>query len=192
MRARPNVVVFMADQMTPLALPFHGHPVTRAPHMAQAAAEGVVFDSAYCNNPLCAPSRAVFMSGRLASRIGTYDNAAEFRAEIPTFAHALRAGGYRTILSGKMHFCGADQLHGFEERLTTDIYPSDFGWTPNWDRPDERQDWYHNMSSVLDAGPLRAHEPARLRRRGRVRGRAQALRDRARAGTSGPSSWSCR
>jgi arylsulfatase A-like enzyme len=66
LRARPNVVVFMADQMTPLALPFHGHPVTRAPHMAQAAAEGVVFDSAYCNNPLCAPSRAVFMSGRLA------------------------------------------------------------------------------------------------------------------------------
>jgi choline-sulfatase len=152
-RARPNVVVFMADQMTPLALPFHGHAVTRAPHMAQAAAEGVTFESAYCNNPLCAPSRAVFMSGRLASRIGTYDNAAEFRAEIPTFAHALRVGGYRTILSGKMHFCGADQLHGFEERLTTDIYPSDFGWTPNWDRPDERQDWYHNMSSVIDAGP---------------------------------------
>ena len=34
-----------------------------------------------------------------------------------------------------MHFCGPDQLHGFEERLTTDIYPADFGWTPDWDRP---------------------------------------------------------
>ena len=32
-----------------------------------------------------------------------------------------------------MHFCGPDQLHGFEERLTTDIYPADFGWTPDWD-----------------------------------------------------------
>jgi len=150
---KPNVLVFMADQMTPLALPFYGHPVTRAPHMSQVAAEGVVFDSAYCNFPLCAPSRYVFMSGRLPSRIGAYDNAAEFPAQIPTFAHALRNNGYRTILSGKMHFCGADQLHGFEERLTTDIYPSDFNWTPNWDRPDERQEWYHNMSSVLDAGP---------------------------------------
>ena len=34
-----------------------------------------------------------------------------------------------------MHFVGPDQLHGFEERLTTDIYPADFGWTPDWDDP---------------------------------------------------------
>ena len=93
------------------------------------------------------------MSGRLPSRIAAYDNAAEFPADVPTFAHALRNGGYRTILSGKMHFCGADQLHGFEERLTTDIYPSDFNWTPDWERPHDRKEWYHNMSSVLDAGP---------------------------------------
>jgi choline-sulfatase len=150
---KPNVLVFMADQMTPLALPFYGHPVTRAPHMARVAAEGVVFESAYCNSPLCAPSRYVFMSGRLPSRIAAYDNAAEFPADVPTFAHALRNGGYRTILSGKMHFCGADQLHGFEERLTTDIYPSDFNWTPDWERPHDRKEWFHNMSSVLDAGP---------------------------------------
>jgi choline-sulfatase len=52
-----------------------------------------------------------------------------------------------------MHFCGADQLHGFEERLTTDIYPADFGWTPDWTRPGERLDWYHNMDSVTRAGP---------------------------------------
>lgn len=149
----PNILVVMADQMTPLALPFHGAAPTRAPQMAALAAEGVVFDAAYCNFPLCAPSRSVFMSGRLASRIGAFDNAAEFPAEIPTFAHALRRGGYRTILSGKMHFCGADQLHGFEERLTTDIYPADFGWVPDWDRPGERKEWYHDMSSVLDAGP---------------------------------------
>ncbi len=51
-----------------------------------------------------------------------------------------------------MHFCGPDQLHGFDERLTTDIYPADFGWTPDWQRPERRLDWYHNMSSVLEAG----------------------------------------
>ena len=61
-----------------------------------------------------------------------YDNAAEFPASIPTFEHYLRDLGYRTCLSGKMHFAGPDQLHGFEERVTTDIYPSDFGWTPDW------------------------------------------------------------
>lgn len=153
MGTRPNVLVFMADQMSPLSLPFYGHSITRAPHMAEVAAEGVVFESAYCNFPLCAPSRNVFMSGRLASKIGSYDNASEFPSGVPTFAHALRLDGYRTILSGKMHFCGADQMHGFEERLTTDIYPSDFNWTPNWDKPFERREWYHNMASVLDAGP---------------------------------------
>ncbi|MEM7535705.1 MAG: sulfatase-like hydrolase/transferase, partial [Chloroflexota bacterium] len=46
-----------------------------------------------------------------------------------------------------------DQLHGFEERYTTDVYPADFGWVPDWTRPDERIDlWYHNMSSVKQAG----------------------------------------
>ena len=52
-------------------------------------------------------------------------------SEIPTFAHYLRARGYQTSLSGKMHFVGADQLHGFERRLTSDIYPGDFYWTEN-------------------------------------------------------------
>jgi choline-sulfatase len=51
-----------------------------------------------------------------------------------------------------MHFIGKEQHHGFENRLTPDIYPADFGWTVNWDKPDERQEWYHNMSSVLQAG----------------------------------------
>jgi len=92
------------------------------------------------------------MTGQLISRNGVYDNAAEFRADRPTFCHYLRQLGYQTYLSGKMHFCGPDQLHGFDQRLTTDIYPADFGWTPDWRAPERRLDWYHNMSSVLDAG----------------------------------------
>ena len=149
----PNILIVMADQMAPAFLPIYGHARTRAPNMVSLARDGVVFDSAYCASPLCAPSRASFMSGLLPSRTRVYDNAAEFGADIPTFAHGLRARGYRTILSGKMHFCGPDQLHGFEQRLTTDIYPTDFNWTPDWDRPEHRPSWYHNMSSVRDAGP---------------------------------------
>ena len=65
----------------------------------------------------------------------------------------LRRAGYQTCLSGKMHFVGPDQLHGFEERLTTDIYPADFGWTPDYRKPGERIDWwYHNLGSVTGAG----------------------------------------
>src|SRR5262245_16355380 len=103
---KPNILVVMVDQLSPLYLPIHGHRVVKAPDTERLAARGVVFDNAYCNSPLCSPSRAVFMSGRLPSKTGVYDNAAEFRADIPTFAHHLRLAGYRTILSGKMHFCG--------------------------------------------------------------------------------------
>ncbi|HEY6335782.1 MAG TPA: choline-sulfatase [Alphaproteobacteria bacterium] len=150
---QPNFLIVMADQLTPGALPAYGHKVTRAPHIDALAAGGVVFESAYCNSPLCAPSRGTFLYGLLPSRTGVFDNAAEFPAAIPTFAHHLRRAGYLTVLSGKMHFCGADQLHGFEERLTTDIYPADFGWTPDWENFEARSSWYHNMLSVIEAGP---------------------------------------
>jgi choline-sulfatase len=149
-KRRPNILVIMADQMTPTALPIHGGPA-KTPYIRSLAEEGVVFDAAYCNSPLCSPSRAAFMSGRLPSKTGVYDNAAEFCSDIPTFAHHLRLAGYKTILAGKMHFCGADQLHGFEQRLTTDIYPADFSWTPDWNCR-ARPNWYHNMNSVTEAG----------------------------------------
>jgi choline-sulfatase len=148
----PNLLILMADQMTPFALPAYGHRLVQAPFISRLAMEGVVFDAAYCNSPLCAPSRAVLMSGLLPSTTGAYDNAAPLPPDIPTLAHHLRALGYLTVLTGKMHFCGSEQLHGFEERLTTDIYPADFAWTPDWDHPELRPSWYHNMSSVIDAG----------------------------------------
>jgi choline-sulfatase len=150
---RPNILLLMADQMVPAALPFHGDRVARTPALSRLADDGVLFENAYTASPLCAPARASLLTGLLPSRTGTYDNAADFSSQIPTFAHYLRRAGYRTALAGKMHFCGPDQLHGFEERLTTDIYPADFGWTPDWDRPDVRPHWYHDMSSVVDAGP---------------------------------------
>ena len=150
---KPNFLILMADQLTPGALPAYGNSVARTPNLDSLAAGGITFRSAYCNSPLCAPSRFSFMTGRLPSAIGAYDNAAELSAELPTFAHYLRLAGYRTVLSGKMHFCGPDQLHGFEERLTTDIYPADFGWTPDWLDFEHRPSWYHSMDSVTQAGP---------------------------------------
>ncbi|HKS15183.1 MAG TPA: choline-sulfatase [Pseudomonas sp.] len=150
---RKNILFIMADQMAAPLLPIHGPSPIRMPHLSRLAEQAVVFDAAYCNSPLCAPSRFTLVSGQLPSRIGAYDNAADFPADTPTYAHYLRRLGYRTALSGKMHFCGPDQLHGYEERLTSDIYPADYGWAVNWDAPDERPSWYHNMSSVLQAGP---------------------------------------
>ncbi|HZB43366.1 MAG TPA: choline-sulfatase, partial [Ilumatobacter sp.] len=153
MSRKPNILLLMADQMAATYLPSYGHRVVKAPELQRLADGGVQFTSMYSNSPLCAPARFAMMSGQANTRIGAYDNASEFAASIPTFAHYLRAAGYQTCLAGKMHFVGPDQLHGFEERLTTDIYPADFGWTPNWDDPAGRFDWwFHNMDSVVHAG----------------------------------------
>jgi len=98
---QPNLLILMADQLTPRVLKAYGGQVARTPNMDVLAKEGVVFDSFYCNSPLCAPSRFSFMAGQLPSQIGAYDNAAEFPAQVPTFAHYLRAAGYQTALSGR-------------------------------------------------------------------------------------------
>ncbi|MEJ6393892.1 choline-sulfatase [Gymnodinialimonas sp. 2305UL16-5] len=155
--AQPNIVIIMADQLAPHFTGAYGHRSAKTPHLDALAARGMRFDAAYCNSPLCAPSRMAFMSGQLISRIAGYDNASEFRASVPTFAHYLKALGYRTCLSGKMHFVGPDQKHGFQDRVTTDIYPADFAWTPDWEAADERIDkWYHNMQTVKESGVAHA------------------------------------
>ncbi len=150
---RPNILIIMVDQLNGTLFPDGPADWLHAPHMKALAARSARFSANYTASPLCAPGRASFMSGQLPSRTRVYDNAAEFASDIPTYAHHLRASGYRTCLSGKMHFVGPDQMHGFEERLTTDIYPADFGWTPDYRKPGERIDWwYHNLGSVTGAG----------------------------------------
>jgi choline-sulfatase len=113
MPRRPHIVVLLADQLSARALPAYGNDVVRAPAIERLGEEAVVFERALCASPLCVPSRASLMSGLLPSATGAYDNAGELPATIPTFAHHLRAAGYRTVLVGKMHFIGPDQLHGF-------------------------------------------------------------------------------
>jgi choline-sulfatase len=154
---QPNILVVVADQLAASALGAYGNRVTRAPALDRLGAEGAVFERAYCASPICVPSRGAFMTGMLPSRNGSYDNGAELAASVPTFAHYLRVLGYRTVLAGKMHFVGPDQLHGFEERVTADVYPAGLDWIPDWRLAStERLPWYHDMSSVERAGPVRA------------------------------------
>ncbi|MAM13456.1 MAG: choline-sulfatase [Rhizobiaceae bacterium] len=153
MTARPNILVLMVDQLAGTLFPDGPADFLHTPNLKKLAARSTRFQNAYTGSPLCAPARASFMSGQLPRRTRVYDNAAEFSPDIPTYAHHLRRAGYQTSLAGKMHFVGPDQLHGFEERLTTDVYPADYGWTPDYAKPGERIDWwYHNMGSVTGAG----------------------------------------
>ncbi|TDZ13466.1 Choline-sulfatase [Colletotrichum spinosum] len=149
---QPNILFIMADQLAaPQLKMYNPESQIKTPNLDALAAQSVQFDSAYCPSPLCAPSRMSLITGQLPMKIGAYDNGAQISSEIPTYAHYLRLKGYQTALAGKMHFIG-DQLHGYETRLTSDIYPGDFGWVVNWDEPDTRLEWYHNSSSILQAG----------------------------------------
>ena len=159
--ARPNILFFMVDQLTSFVLSAYGGTVCKTPIIDRLAARGTVFETTYCNYPLCSPSRASMMTGRLPSRIGVYDNGSELPAAIPTFAHYLRLNGYYTSISGKMHFVGPDQFHGFEERLTPEIYPADLSWTPHADFRDydegEERPYVFGASTtetMKDAGPV--------------------------------------
>ena len=112
----PNFLLIQADQLAANAVAAYGNRVVQTPYIDSLVENGVIFRNAYCNFPICAPSRFSMMTGRLPSRIRAFDNSSEFPAELPTFAHYLRARGYDTCLSGKMHFVGPDQLHGFSRR----------------------------------------------------------------------------
>jgi hypothetical protein len=79
----------MVDQLAAPALPAYGHSVVKTPHLDRLARRSVVFDSAYCNFPICAPSRASLLTGRLPHGIEAWDNASEFPAAVPTMAHYL-------------------------------------------------------------------------------------------------------
>ena len=85
----PNILLIQADQLKPQVLPGYGGPAV-TPHLDRLCGDGVVFENAYCNFPLCAPSRFSMLAGMLPSRVRAFDNAAEFAAATPTMAHYLR------------------------------------------------------------------------------------------------------
>jgi len=123
---QPNILMIMADELVARLTGAYGHPVVRTPNLDELVRRGVRFDAAYSPSPLCAPARACLTSGQYTSTNRVYDNAALFAADIPSIGHYLTNAGYDCVLSGKMHFVGPDQLHGFRRRLTTDIYAEEF------------------------------------------------------------------
>ena len=154
---RPNILIIMSDEHAPQFSSVHGHALVQSPNMERLAGMGVTFDNAYCNSPICGPSRMSFMTGRYISRIGAYDNGFPLSTGAVTWAHRLSNAGYDVALSGKQHFCGPDQLHGFHTQLARDLHAE--SWTengvprgaPDWQAGiiDVRRPW----GGVEEAGP---------------------------------------
>lgn len=118
----PNLLIIMSDEHAPQFSGAYGHPLVRTPQLDRLAGEGVLFENAYCNSPLCGPSRMSFMTGRHVHQVGAWDNSTPLPSDMPTWAHMLRAAGYDVVLSGKQHFVGPDQRHGFRTQLARDLH----------------------------------------------------------------------
>jgi choline-sulfatase len=149
---QPNFLIVMSDQHDPMRSSAYGHPFARTPTMDRLAREGVTFGSAYCNTPLCAPGRISFMTGRYVHHIETWDNSTPHPSDLVTWAHHLRARGYDAALSGKMHFLGPDQLHGFRAQLAVDLHAEQRHEIYCWNAQDGPIAPPHPWRHVAEAG----------------------------------------
>jgi len=153
---QPNFLIIMSDEHDPRVSTPYGHPFIHTPAMQQLADGGAVFENAYCNSPLCVPSRASFMVGKHLYRIGVWDNGVPLASDEPTWAHRLNALGYETALAGKMHFVGPDQRHGFARRVVEDVHGTPPISAPDWDTDLDRP--HPQMRRrVEEAGPGDSH-----------------------------------
>lgn len=118
---RPNIVLIVSDQHNPHVMGCAGDPVVQTPNLDRLAAEGARLNGCYTPAPLCAPARIGLLAGQYPSDLDAWDNSAVLPSHVPTFAHALGAGGYEAVLCGRMHFNGPDAFHGFERRLHGDV-----------------------------------------------------------------------
>ena len=115
--ARParNMLFIMSDEHNKRVLGAAGHPMIRTPNLDRLAANGVRFSDAYCNSPICVPSRASFHTGRYVHDIRFWDNAIPYDGSVTSWAHRLRDAGHRVDSIGKLHFRSEDDDNGFTQ-----------------------------------------------------------------------------
>ncbi len=111
----PNVLVIMSDEHNRRIAGCYGNTIARTPNIDRLAREGVTFDSAYCNSPLCVPSRLAFTSGKYIHRVGGWSNSCRLSSdEYPSLPHVMNSAGYESFLCGKQHYDAAHR-YGFTE-----------------------------------------------------------------------------
>ena len=112
-----NVLVLLSDEHTRRVMGGYGNPIVRTPHLDALAASGTRFASAYCQTPICVPSRGSLATGRWPHTIGSWDNATPYvGTEAPSWGHRLTAQGHRVTTVGKLHYRRVDDPSGFPDQ----------------------------------------------------------------------------
>ena len=112
-----NVLFIMSDEHSREVAGCYGNSIVRTPHIDALAARGVVFENAYCNSPICVPSRASLATGDYVHRIGYWDSAAAYDGRVPSWHHRVRDAGHDMVSIGKLHYRGASDDNGMSEVL---------------------------------------------------------------------------
>lgn len=155
MTDRPNVLFLFTDEHSfrgfgHLDEDGRGEPV-ETPTFDDLAASSAVFDQAYCQMPLCTPSRLTLLTGQEVQNAGAWGNGSTLLPDRPTMPATLREAGYATSLVGKMHLGGDRQFVGFEDRPYGDLTGAN-GHQPDPIRPLEANRGLELRSRTADAG----------------------------------------
>ncbi|MCE5324999.1 MAG: sulfatase-like hydrolase/transferase [Planctomycetaceae bacterium] len=124
MPARPNVLFILADQHNAKVLSCKGHPDVKTPRLDRLASQGVRFDNAIVQNPICTPSRVCYISGQYAHNHGYYGLSGPKPKGLPTIFGHFRRHGYRTAAIGKIHcpeYWVEDDCDLFEDTCSTSV-----------------------------------------------------------------------
>ncbi|MGA1030046.1 MAG: sulfatase [Flavobacteriaceae bacterium] len=108
----PNIVFIMSDDHAYQAISAYGHQLNETPNIDRIAQEGALFQKAFVTNSICAPSRAVMLTGKHSFVNGKVDNMQDFNWDQDNFAKQLQSAGYQTAMVGKIHLRGLPQ--GFD------------------------------------------------------------------------------
>jgi len=111
-----NTLLLMSDEHNRRMLGCAGHPLVRTPHLDALAARGVRLTDAYCNSPLCVPSRASFAAGRYVHDLATWDNASPYEGTPPSWGARLAEAGHPVTTIGKLDFRGGEYPDGFADQ----------------------------------------------------------------------------
>ncbi len=158
---RPNVILFIADDVSWDDLGCTGNSAARTPHIDRLAAHGRRFDAAYLVASSCSPSRSSIVTGRYPHNNGRASELHQpIAAHLPWFPQLLRAAGYHTALSGKHHMTSDAPATGESaqppafDHVDTGKAPGNSGGHANWvkvvqDRPKDKPFFF--WFAALDA-----------------------------------------